>query len=84
MQTLQTLTVNGQQHTIAVEDGETLVDVLRDKLHLTGAKKGCGLGDCGACTVLIDDKAINSCLVLASTVNGKAITTIEALNENGE
>ncbi len=84
MQTLQTLTVNGQQHTIAVEDGETLVDVLRDKLHLTGAKKGCGLGDCGACTVLIDNKAINSCLVLASTVNGKAITTIEALNENGD
>jgi len=84
MQNLQTLTVNGQQHTVAIESGEMLVDVLRDKLHLTGAKKGCGLGDCGACTVLIDDKAVNSCLVLASTVNGKSITTVEGLDENGE
>ncbi|MEE8345321.1 MAG: molybdopterin-dependent oxidoreductase [Woeseiaceae bacterium] len=83
METLQTLTVNGQQHAVAIEDGETLVDVLRDKLHLTGAKKGCGLGDCGACTVLIDDKPVNSCLVLASTVNGKAITTVEGLDEKG-
>ena len=84
MQNLQTLTVNGRQYSVAVEDGETLVDVLRDKLHLTGAKKGCGLGDCGACTVLLDDKPINSCLVLASTVNGKTIRTVEGLDENGE
>jgi 4-hydroxybenzoyl-CoA reductase subunit alpha len=61
-----------------------LVDVLRDKLGLTGAKKGCGQGDCGACTVLVDDKAVNSCLVLASNVRGKAITTIEGLDESGE
>ena len=84
MKNLQTLTVNGRQHTVAIEDGDTLVDVLRDKLQLTGAKKGCGLGDCGACTVLIDDKPVNSCLVLASTVNGKEITTIEGLAESGE
>jgi 4-hydroxybenzoyl-CoA reductase subunit alpha len=84
MQNLQTLTVNGRQHTVAIEDGDTLVDVLRDKLNLTGAKKGCGLGDCGACTVLVGDKPVNSCLVLASTVNGKAITTIEGLDESGE
>jgi putative selenate reductase molybdopterin-binding subunit len=84
MQTLQTLNVNGQQYTVAIDDSDTLVDVLRDKLQLTGAKKGCGQGDCGACTVLIDDKAVNSCLVLASTVNGKAITTIEGLDESGE
>jgi putative selenate reductase molybdopterin-binding subunit len=84
MQTLRTLNVNGRQYTVAIDDGETLVDVLRDKLQLTGAKKGCGQGDCGACTVLIDDEAINSCLVLASAVDGKAITTIEGLDESGE
>jgi len=84
MQSLQTLNVNGQQHTVAIDDGEMLVDVLRDKLRLTGAKKGCGQGDCGACTVLIDDKAINSCLVLASTVKGKEVTTVEGLDESGE
>ncbi|NIS88548.1 MAG: molybdopterin-dependent oxidoreductase, partial [Woeseiaceae bacterium] len=84
MQTLRTLNVNGRQYTVAIDDGETLVDVLRDKLQLTGAKKGCGQGDCGACTVLIDDEAVNSCLVLASTVNDKAITTIEGLDESGE
>jgi 4-hydroxybenzoyl-CoA reductase subunit alpha len=84
MKNLQTLTVNGRQHSVAIEDGDTLVDVLRDKLNLTGAKKGCGLGDCGACTVLVDDKPVNSCLVLASTVNGKAVTTIEGLDESGE
>jgi carbon-monoxide dehydrogenase small subunit len=58
MQTLQTLNINGRQHTVAIDDGEMLVDVLRDKLGLTGAKKGCGQGDCGACTVLVDDKAV--------------------------
>ena len=84
MQTLQTLTVNGRQHTVAVEHCETLIDVLRDKLRLTGTKKGCNLGDCGACTVLVDDEPINSCLVLASTLNGKVITTIEGLDEKGE
>jgi 4-hydroxybenzoyl-CoA reductase alpha subunit len=84
MQTLQTLSVNGRQYTEAVEDGDILVDVLRDKLRLTGAKKGCGLGDCGACTVLIDGKPVNSCLVLASTVNGKEITTVEGLDDKGE
>jgi aerobic-type carbon monoxide dehydrogenase small subunit (CoxS/CutS family) len=84
MQTLQTLNINGRQHTVAIDNSEMLVDVLRDKLGLTGAKKGCGQGDCGACTVLVDDKAVNSCLVLASNVRGKAITTIEGLDESGE
>ena len=73
------LTVNGQLHTVAVEPFETLLDVLREKLHLTGTKKGCNVGDCGACTVLVDGEAMNSCLLLAAEMEGKAVTTIEGL-----
>jgi 4-hydroxybenzoyl-CoA reductase subunit alpha len=75
----RTLTINGQSYTVAVEPGETLLDVLREKLRLTGTKKGCNVGDCGACTVLVDGEALNSCLLLASEMEGKAITTIEGL-----
>ena len=78
------LTINGQVCTVAVEPDETLLDVLRDKLHLTGTKKGCNVGDCGACTVLVDGEPMNSCLLLASEMEGKAITTIEGLAQNGE
>ncbi|HUU94631.1 MAG TPA: molybdopterin cofactor-binding domain-containing protein [Phycisphaerae bacterium] len=75
----RTLTINGDAYTVAVEPAETLLDVLRDKLHLTGTKKGCNAGDCGACTVLVDGEAMNSCLLLATEMEGKAITTIEGL-----
>jgi len=80
----QTLKVNGQEYSVAIDSGETLLDVLRDKLRLTGTKKGCNLGDCGACTVLIDGEAMNSCLLLASEMQGREITTIEGLEPNGE
>ena len=73
------LSVNRQTYQVAAEAGETLLDVLRDKLHLTGTKKGCNAGDCGACTVLVDGEAMNSCLLLAAEMEGKAITTIEGL-----
>jgi aerobic carbon-monoxide dehydrogenase small subunit len=73
------LKVNGRDFSILVKPTDTLVDVLRAKLELTGTKKSCGLGDCGACTVLMDGKAINSCLVLAVDVQGREITTIEGL-----
>lgn len=73
------LTVNGQEHEVAVESNETLVDVLRQRLGLTGTKKGCGAGDCGACTVLLDGRAVNSCLILACQAVGHAIETIEGL-----
>lgn len=79
MKHLIRLTVNDRVHEIAVEPTTTLVDLLRYHLGLTGTKKGCDLGDCGACTVLIDGKAVNSCLVLAVQVNGTAIQTIEGL-----
>ena len=79
-----TLNVNGEPHTVATAAGETLLDVLRDKLGLPGTKKGCNLGDCGACTVLVDGAPMTSCLLLASEMEGKAITTIEGVARNGE
>ncbi len=83
MATTGKLTINGDAYTVAVEPGETLLDVLRDKLHLTGTKKGCNVGDCGACTVLVDGEAMNSCLLLAMEMEGRAITTIEGLAREG-
>jgi carbon-monoxide dehydrogenase small subunit len=79
MKHLIRLTVNDRVHEIAVESSTTLVDLLRHDLGLTGTKKGCDLGDCGACTVLMDGKAVNSCLVLAVQANGRIVQTIEGL-----
>jgi carbon-monoxide dehydrogenase small subunit len=74
-----TLHVNGQEHVVDAYPDEVLVDTLRETLGLTGSKKGCGTGDCGACTVLMDGRAVTSCLVLSATAEGKTITTIEGL-----
>ncbi len=73
--------VNGEPREIEVEPSRTLLDVLRNEFGLTGAKSGCETGDCGSCTVLIDGKPFNSCLVLIPKVEGKEITTIEGLAE---
>lgn len=73
------VTVNGKLCKIAVQSWDTLLDVVRNNLGLTGTKEGCGLGECGACTVIMDGKTVNSCLVLAAEANGKQITTIEGL-----
>ncbi len=73
------LIVNGDSYEITVKASETLLDVLREKLKLTGTKKGCDLGDCGACTVLLEGKPVSSCLVLAIDVRDKEIITIEGL-----
>ena len=79
------LTINGAQHHLRELDvNTTLLDCLRDVLHLTGTKKGCGLGQCGACTVLVDDRRVNSCLCLAVMQQGKQITTIEGIGTPGE
>ncbi|MFH1031747.1 MAG: (2Fe-2S)-binding protein [Chloroflexota bacterium] len=75
-----TLKVNGQEREIIVEPRRTLLDALRYDLGLTGTKEGCSNGNCGSCTVLLDGKPVNSCLVLAVEVEGREITTIEGLS----
>jgi carbon-monoxide dehydrogenase small subunit len=76
--------VNGQQREIMVAPWRTLIDVLRYDLGLTGVKEGCGKGNCGSCTVLLDGEPVNSCLVLIGEVEGKEITTIESLAQGNE
>ena len=73
------LNVNGKTHALALDTRTTLLDALREHLHLTGTKKGCDHGQCGACTVLVNDRRINSCLTLAVMHDGDKITTIEGL-----
>lgn len=75
------LTVNGKAYEISIPPWRTLLEVIREDLKLTGTKEGCGLGECGACTVIMDGKTVNSCLVLATEADGKQITTIEGLAE---
>ncbi|MEZ5411610.1 MAG: (2Fe-2S)-binding protein [Acidimicrobiales bacterium] len=79
-----TLTVNGQPHPVAVEPRRVLLDVLRRDLGLTGTKEVCEMGNCGACTVLLDDEAVYSCLVLAVECEGQAIGTVEGLARGQE
>lgn len=79
-----TFTVNDESVSLEVEPHWTLLRVIRDELRLTGTKEGCGEGDCGACTVLMDGKAVNSCLILAVDVDRRAITTIEGLAQGGK
>jgi aerobic-type carbon monoxide dehydrogenase small subunit (CoxS/CutS family) len=76
------LTVNGTLYELDVQPWETLLEVIRDRLGLTGTKEGCGLGECGACTVIMDGKTVNSCLVLAAEADGRQITTIEGLADS--
>lgn len=74
------LTINGQSHALSLDDPRvTLLDLLRERLDLTGTKKGCDRGQCGACTVLVDGRRINSCLTLAASLDGAQVTTIEGL-----
>ena len=78
-----TIRLNGESRRVAVVPNETLLDVLRGKLGIKTPKEGCGRGDCGACTVLLDGKAVRSCLILAIEVDGQAITTLEGVGKNG-
>jgi xanthine dehydrogenase YagT iron-sulfur-binding subunit len=79
-----TLRVNGVDHELRLDPRVTLLDALRDVLGLTGTKKGCDQGACGACTVLLDGRRVVSCLVLAAQCEGRQVTTIEGLSQNGE
>src|SRR5262245_52375017 len=79
MKTLLTCTVNGEEHSVIADTRDTLLDLLRDKLGLTGTKEGCGNGNCGACTVLVDGAPVLSCVVFAAEVAGATVTTIEGV-----
>jgi len=79
-----TLRVNGESYELSIDVRRTLLEVLRDDLNLTGTKEGCGTGDCGACTVLVDGVPITSCLTLAIEAQGREITTIEGLAKGGQ
>lgn len=79
-----TCVVNGDTVTHEIDDGMTLLKFLREELHLTGTKEGCGEGDCGACTVLVNGLSVNACLYLAVLADGKEILTIEGLEKNGQ
>ena len=78
------LKINGDIYSLAVDPWRTLNEVLREDLHLTGTKLGCGSGDCGACTVLVDGRSVSSCLTLALEVQGKKIQTVEGLASSGD
>ena len=78
------LTVNGEQHEMAVAPGERLLDVLRERLGLTGTKEGCGEGECGACTINMNGQAVLSCLMLAVQADGATILTIEGLQKGAD
>jgi carbon-monoxide dehydrogenase small subunit len=83
MRALIQLTVNGEQHRVEVPAMKRLLDVLREDLHLTGTKEGCGEGECGACAVLMDDELVNSCLIPALQANGARLCTIEGVSTEG-
>ena len=84
MKTPIELTINDEPYQFQVEPQTTLLELLREELRLTGTKEGCGMGDCGVCTVLMDGKPVNSCLMLATDAEGRQITTIEGLAAGGE
>jgi carbon-monoxide dehydrogenase small subunit len=76
-----TFNLNGESVQVEIEPHLTLLQLLRDKLELTGTKEGCGMGECGACTILLDGKTVNSCIFPAMEVDGKSVTTIEGLTD---
>ena len=78
------LTVNGTYYEFEVDIRETLLDVLRNRLQFTGVKQGCAVGECGACTVLLDGTPVNSCIYLAMWAHGKSVTTIEGIAQDGQ
>jgi carbon-monoxide dehydrogenase small subunit len=79
-----TLTVNGTPYEVAIEPRQSLLQLLREELHLTGTKEGCSEGECGACTVLLDGKTVDSCLIFALEAQGREVTTIEGLAQGDQ
>ena len=77
-------TLNNKKVAVSVDPMKRLIDVIREDFHLTGTKEGCGIGECGACTVIVDKKAVCSCMMLAGQVEGKEVITIEGIEMDGE
>ncbi len=77
------LTVNGRRQEVAVEPRWTLLEMMREELRLTGSKEGCGTGDCGACSMIVDGRLVTSCLMLAAQADGREVVTVEGLATNG-
>jgi len=84
VKTLITCRVNGEEHTVLADTRDTLLELLRERLGLTGTKEGCGNGNCGTCTVLVDGAPVNACLVLAQEAPGRDILTIEGVGKDGK
>jgi carbon-monoxide dehydrogenase small subunit len=84
MKALISCTINGAEHSVLVDPRDTLLELLRERVGLTGAKEGCGNGNCGTCTVLMDGAPVNACLILALEVGGREVQTIEGLAATGE
>ena len=84
MKMLVTCTVNGEEHAVLADTRDTLLELLRERIGLTGTKEGCGNGNCGTCTVLVDGAPVNACLMLALEAPGRDIVTIEGMSEGGE
>jgi carbon-monoxide dehydrogenase small subunit len=78
------ITVNGEKKELDIPAGITALELIRDHLELKGAKEGCGIGECGACTIVVDGRAVNACLMLAAQLDGRDILTVEGLGRNGE
>ncbi|RKX81882.1 MAG: (2Fe-2S)-binding protein [Spirochaetes bacterium] len=78
------ITINNQSYSLEIEEDTTLLSLLRDTLHFTGPKEGCGNGECGACSVIVDGIPVRSCIILAAELEGKSITTIEGLTQTDE
>ena len=84
MRTVVTCTVNGEEHSVLADTRDTLLDLLRERIGLTGTKEGCGNGNCGTCTVIVDGAAVNACLMLAREAPGRDIVTIEGVSLGGK
>lgn len=82
--TLIRFTINGKQKQLDIPAGLTALELIRDRLELKGTKEGCGIGECGACTIMVDGRAVNACLMFAAQLDGREILTVEGLARNGE